>query len=64
MRSQTWPRFYLTLRRIIESVNLPKAYGLRSQVWPRFCLTLKKICKVLIYPKHVVQGARHGQCFV
>ena len=25
----------------MESVNLPKEYGLRSQAWPMFCLTLR-----------------------
>ena len=37
--------FCLTLRKIMESVNLPKACDLRSQAWPRFCLTLRKNVK-------------------
>ena len=61
LRSQAWPMFCLTLRKILESVNLPKACGLRSQAWPRFCLTLRKKSEVLIYLRHVVRGARHGQ---
>ena len=35
--------FCLTLRKIMESVNLHKACGLRSQAWLKFCLTLRKI---------------------
>ena len=61
LRSQAWPMFCLTLRKILESVNLPKACGLKSQAWPRFCLTLRKKSEVLIYLRHVVRGARHGQ---
>ena len=43
--------FYLTLRKILESVNLPKACGLRSQGWPRFYLTLRKILANVNIPK-------------
>ena len=38
-------------RKILESINLPKAYGLRSQGWSRFCLTLRKILKGINLPK-------------
>ena len=37
--------FYLILREIMESVNLPKVCGMRSQAWSRFCITLRKNVK-------------------
>ena len=43
--------FYLTLRKILESVNLPKACGLRSQAWPKLYLILRKILESVNLPK-------------
>ena len=34
-----------TLREIMGSITLPKAYGPRSQAWPKFCLTLRNNVK-------------------
>ena len=38
-------KILLTLRKILRSVNLPRACGLRSQAWPRFYLTLRNNVK-------------------
>ena len=35
----------------MESVNLPKAFGLRNQIGLKFCLTLKQVMESVNLPK-------------